>query len=259
MRPIVCVALGVTALAGIVGCDFDTSLAPEVELRVVVDDTGVLPLETDLGYQIELERCRVAIDTIEFTTDGEMHASLLDPLYDLVVPTAYAHPGHYAGGEIVGELTGGIVFDWREGGRELGMATMLQADYSGANFTFARAQPGKGVPPDDRIVGHTFDIAGTATIDGRMYTFEAVLDEDEDRRVVGLPFELTVDDSTDADLGLSFAVIDPHEEDTVFDGVDFAALDDDGDRHVVLEPDTEQYNRLRRNLQVHDHYTVVVK
>jgi hypothetical protein len=259
MRLKTCVALGVAAFAAMLGCDFDTQLAPAVELRVVVDETGVRSHETDLGYLIELERCRVAIETIEFTTDGETHASLLGPLHDLVVPTAYAHPGHYAGGEIVGELTGGIVFDWREGGRELGLATMLQADYSGANFTFARAQPGKGVPPDDPIVGHTYDVAGQATLDGQTYTFEAIVDEDEGRRVVGLPFDLTVDDATDADLGISLAVVDPYEEETIFDGIDFAALDDDGDMHVVLEPDTEAYNRLRRNLQVHDHYQVTSK
>jgi hypothetical protein len=259
MRPIVCVALGVAAFAGTAACDFDTSLAPEVELRVLVDNTGVRPFESDLGYQIELERCRVAVDTIEFTTDGEMHASLLQPLWDAVVPTAYAHPGHYGGGEIVGELTGEIVFDWRDGGRTLGMARMLQAEYSGANFTFTRAQPGVGVAPDDPIVGHTFDLAGTATVDGQTYTFEALVDEDEARRVVGLPFDMLVDDSTRADIGLSLAVVDPYEEDTVFDGIDFAALDDDGDMHVVIEPDTEQYNRLRRNLQVHDHYQVTAR
>lgn len=259
MRLIVCVAVGVAAFAGTSGCDFDTSLAPEVELRVLVDDEGVRPLQTDLGYHVELERCRVAIDTIEFTTDGEMHASLLAPLYDIVVPTAYAHPGHDAGGEIVGELAGNVVFDWRAGGRELGKATMLQAEYSGANFTFARAQPGKGVPIDDPMIGHTFDIAGTATIDGQTYTFEALVDQDEDRRVVGLPFAMIVDDGTDVELGLAFAPVDPREEDTVFDGIDFASLDEDGDMHVVLEPGTEAYNHLQRNLQVHDHYTVTTR
>ncbi len=247
------------AFAGTTACDFDTRLAPEVELRVVVDDAGVRTHRNDLGYQIDLERCRVAIDTIEFTTDGEMHASLLQPLWDAVVPTAYAHPGHAAGGEVVGELGGRLVFDWREGGRMLGMARMLQAEYSGANFTFARATPGGGVAPDDPIVGHTFDLAGTANIDGVTYIFEALVDQDEDRRVVGLPFDMTVDASTHVDLGISLAVVDPYEEDTVFDGIDFAALDDDGDMHVVFEPGTEAYNRLARNLQVHDHYQVTAR
>lgn len=260
MRPIFCVALGVTALAG-TACDFDTDLAPEVELRVVVDSQGLVPATNDLGYQVELERCRVAIHDVEFTTAGEMHAdaSPWQRLHDVVIPTAHAHPGHYAGGEIVGELAGSYVFEWHTDGEMLGMATMLQAKYNGANFSFGRAMPSAAVPADDPIIGHTFDIAGTATIDGETFTFQALVDEDETRHVVGLPLDIEVDDSTDIALGLSFALIDPYEGDTVFDGIDFAALDEDGDMHVVIEPGTEAYNHLVRNLQVHDNYLVTTR
>lgn len=260
MRHIFCVALGVTALAG-TACDFDTDLAPEVELRIVVDSQGLVPATNDFGYQIELERCRAAIHDVEFTTAGEKHAdaSLWQRLHDVVVPTAYAHPGHYAGGEIVGELAGDYVFEWHTDGAELGLATMLEAKYNGANFSFGRAKPSSRVPIDDPIIGHTFDLAGEATIDGVTYTFEALVDEDEDRRVVGLPLALDVGESTDVALGLSFALVDPYEGDTVFDGIDFAALDDDGDMHVVIEPGTEAYNHLTRNLQVHDQYLITTR
>ncbi len=251
------------ALTGLGGCDFDTKLAPRVELDIVVDASGIVEHDNDLGYHIELTRCRVALADIELTTDGEMHASLgqraLDGIHDFFVPSAYAHPGHAAGGEIVGELPGRFVFDWREDGRVLGLATMLVANYSGANFGLSRAEATDGLDPDDPIIGHTFDIAGTATLDGVTVTFEVVLDQDEGRQIIGVPLDLTVDEDTEEAIGLSLAIVDPVESDTVFDGVDFHALDDDADGHVVLVPETEAYNRVRRQLQAHDHYLTQVR
>lgn len=247
------------ALAGVVGlsaCDFDSERAPRVELEVVVDGTRVQAVDTDLGYQVEPTRCRAVIADLEFTTNGEMHAGLGGRIYELLVPTAYAHPGHYAGGEVVGELPGRHVIDWRADGEVVGVATMLEAHYDGANFTFGRASVDDGVASDDPIVGHTFDLAGTATRDGQTWTFEALLDEDEDRQIVGAPLDLDVDASSDEALGLTLYTHDPFEGDSVFDGIDFAAADTDGDGHVVLQPDSEAYNRLRRNLQIHDNYWV---
>lgn len=256
LRPAAALLLGATL--GASACDFESELAPRLELDVVVDGTGVRMHQTDLDYAVELSRCRVAIAGIEFTTEGEMHARadkpVLDSLYDLVVPTAYAHPGHAAGGEVVGELPGRHVFDWRADGEHLGLATMLEANYNGVNFTLTRAAPGDGITADDSIIGHTFEIEGQATRDGQTVTFSATLDQDEGRRVIGVPFELDTTETPDAVIGLSLHLVDPFEPDTVFDGIDFLALDEDGDGVVVLEPDSEAHNRLRRALQTHDFY-----
>jgi hypothetical protein len=244
------------ALLATAGCDFDSELAPRVELDIVVDGNRVQAVTTDLGYDVEPTRCRAVIADVVFTTSGEMHAGLGAHLWDLVVPTAHAHPGHYAGGEVVGELPGRHVIDWRSDGHVVGVATMLEAHYEGANFSFARASVEDGVAVDDPIVGHTFDLAGTATLGEHTWTFEALVDQDEDREIVGAPLDLVIDASSDESLGLTLYTRDPLEGDTVFDGIDFAALDDDGDGHVVIAPDTEAYNRLRRNLQIHDNYWV---
>ncbi len=64
--------------------------------------------------------------------------------------------------------------------------------------------------------------------------------------------------NTDVTIGLSFYVTDPVESKTIFDGVDFFELDDNRDGHVELTPDSEAWSRVRRNLQVHDHYGVEV-
>ncbi len=242
------------------GCAFDSEPAERTTARVVVDGAGVTAIDTDLGYHVELERCRAAIDTLEFTTDGEMHASLLGPVWDLVVPDAFAHPGHAAGGEVVGELPGRHVFDWRDDGSLVGEAILLEAEYSGTNFSFTRARVEDGVTQDDPIVGHTFEIVGTATLDDESWRFSVLLDQDEGRRVVGLPLglDLRADDEEEVELGLELFTRDPVEGDTLFDGIDFALLDEDGDHEVVIEPDTEAYNHLRRTTQAHDYYGVAV-
>lgn len=256
LRPALVAGLLPVVLLG--GCAFDSELADTTTARIVVDGASVIPLHTDLGYRVDLEHCRVAIDTLELTTDGEMHASLLGPVWDLVVPNAVAHPGHYAGGEVVGELSGRYVFDWRADGDLLGEATLLDAVYSGANFSFTRARVEDGVPPDDPIVGHTFEIVGNATLDDETWQFRVLLDQDEGRRVVGLPLELDAGSGEDLELGLQLLPLDPVEGDTLFDGIDFAVLDDDGDHVIVIEPGSDAYNRLRRAAQGHDHYGVAV-
>ena len=49
-------------------------------------------------------------------------------------------------------------------------------------------------------------------------------------------------------------VLDPIESKSLFDGIDFFAMDEDGDGEVVLEVTSEGGARLRRNMQIHDHY-----
>jgi hypothetical protein len=255
--PLVVGLLLPTAL--LAGCAFDSEVAERSTARIVVDGAAVTAIDTDLGYHVEPIQCRVAIDTLEFTTDGEMHASLLRPVWDLVVPDAFAHPGHDAGGEVVGELPGRHVFDWRDDGSLIGEATMLDAEYSGANFSFTRARVEDGVMPDDPIVGHTFHIVGTATQGGETWEFSVLLDHDEGRRVVGLPLALDLaSGEQDVELGLELLTRDPIEGDTLFDGLDFAMLDDDGDHVIVIEADTEAYNLLRRSTQAHDYYGVAI-
>jgi len=258
--PFLRMSVGLLCASPLLGCAFDSELADRTSAAIVVDGTSVVTTDTDMGYRVELTRCRVAIDTLELTTDGEMHASLAIPLWNAVVPTAHAHPGHAGGGEVVGELAGRHVFDWRDDGALVGEAVLLDAEYSGANFSFTRARAEDGLLADDPLLGHTFEIVGTATLDDESWSFTVLLDQDDGRRVVGLPLQLDVDPSVDRDLelGLQLLVDDPTEDDTLFDGVDFAMLDDDGDHHIVIEEGTEAYNRLRRNTQAHDHYGVVV-
>lgn len=249
---------GLLPLTWLAGCAFDSELAERSSARIVVDGAGVTAVDTDLGYHVDPVRCRVAIEGLEFTTSGEMHASLLRPLWDLVVPDAVAHPGHAAGGEVVGELPGRHVFDWRDDGALIGEATLLHAEYNGANFAFTRAKVEDGITPDDPILGHTFEIVGMAMRGDETWDFLVLLDQDEGREVVGLPLDLDVVGDEEVELGLELYTRDPIEGDTIFDGLDFALLDDDGDHVIVIEPDTDAYNLLRRSTQAHDYFGVAV-
>jgi len=242
-------------------CDLDTSLAPRVELDVVVQASQDEIITND-DTTIVLTEARMALDTVEFTTEGEMHAraGFLPALHELVIPTAYAHPGHSAGGEVVGELVGRYVLDLLEPGMVLGSATMLATDYSGANFTFAQAGASDGLEDGDPLIGHTFVLAGTAMRGDVEIEFAAYVDQDEDRAIIGLPLALLATEDSTEQLGLRFDPVDTIEGDTVFDGIDFVALDDDRDGFVELssEQNTEAWAVLRRNLQVHDHYAIEV-
>ena len=240
-------------------CDLDGSVAPRVELAVIANGDGLVDFVTNEGYTIHLTRMRVAFENVEFTTSGELHAALWRPLVDLVIPSAYAHPGHYAGGEVIGEVNGRFVVDWLAHGQVLGDATLLQGQYDGANFVFTRGRGSDGLPVGDALLGHTFDIAGEASKDGQVWSFSTILDQDEGRRVVGLPLDLEVDGGTDVTLGLQLLPVDPFEGDTAFDNLDFAALDEDGDLLVALESGDGAYNTLRKQLQVHDIYYVTVE
>ena len=226
-----------------------------------VDGSAVVPLTTDLGYQVELSAARLTIQDMQFTVAGEAHqTSLLRRMRNALLPRALAHPGHYQGGEVTGELPGTYVVDWLgDDGAELGLATLLAGDYKAVNFTFGRASA-NDVESADPLLLHTAEFRGTATKAGRTVMFSALIDSPEGRQLVGVPFEETVTSQTGSSVALRLVPIDPHENDTLFDGLDFAMLPAASDGTVTLTPDAQDealvaaYELLRRTLQTHDHF-----
>lgn len=232
--------------------------AARVELPVVVDGSALVEAETDLGYELRLDSARIAARDLEFTILGEMHARAARPrpfrLWDLLVPDAFAHPGHYSGGDVTGELPGLFVLDWIAGdGEALGDAALLVGAYHGLNFTFRAAAE---LPASDPLAGHSAQFAGVARKGPAEIAFTALLDLDEDARLIGAPFALDVDEGTELTLGLRLLLRDPSGAATLFDGVDFAALDDDGDGAVEIVPGDAAHNIIRRALQSHVFYAV---
>jgi hypothetical protein len=236
--------------------------AKRVELPVVTDGAGLEAVTTDLGYEVELSDARVVVDDLRFTVAGEVHASLWSRLSEAVIPVAHAHPGHFQGGEITGELPGHFVLRFSPGpSQALGTATLLVGSYRAVDFRLAQANSAD-VEARDPLVGHTALMRGTATQDSARIDFQVVVDSPEGRDVIGVPFEEEVDESMQSALVLRLTPLDSLDQDTLFDGVDFAALDADADGRVVIDPSATDeatvaaYNAVRRALQSHDHFVV---
>ncbi len=234
-----------------------------MEVPVVVDALRLGRVMTDLGYEVEVTEARIAVRDLTFAIAGEEHtASLLQTTYEWLVPPVLAHPGHSQGGDITGEMPGSFLLDWLPGrDTSLGSATLLVGKYSNANFTFSRASEAQ-VSKDDSLLGHTAILRGSAKKDSRRVAFLALIDSPIDRELVGIPFEFDLKEASKVRLHLQLKTLDELEGDTLFDGLDFLALDDESDGELEIIPNAEPeelleaYNLLRRALQTHDHFEV---
>ena len=238
-----------TLALALAGCG--ESAEPErIPLAIEVDPSALPEVANDLGYVVALKQARVAVRDLHFTVQGEEHASLLRRVVDAIVPPANAHPGHLADGTVTGELPGAFTLWFGTGEPHLlGQGTFLPGRYNGMNFGFDAALEG----------GHTARLEGTATRDGKSVAFTANLDVPAGTQLVGAPvaFELSAD--ARPTLVVRFLPKDSGSATTVFDLVDFAALDADGDSAVSIEPGSEAANAMRRALQSHVFYAVHVQ
>lgn len=236
-------ALAVTGCAG-------SEEAAQVQLPVTTAASAT-SAATDLGYAIQIARMRVAVSTIQFTIEGEMHE--VAPRPDI----AY-HPGHSAGGEVTGELPGDFVLTWNgQAQPALGTGTLIVGDYHGANFAFRAADARDSLAAEDPLLGHTFHVTGEIAKAGTTKPFDAVLDVEAGAQIVGAVFESSITEASTAPLALAFFATDPAEGDTAFDGVDFFALPATPAGVIEIRPGSAAHNILRRTFQTHDHYGVL--
>jgi hypothetical protein len=224
--------------------------APRVIVPIIVSTADLAPADTDLGYRVTVTSARLALRDLELAVGGEAHTAAgpgarPDP----------GHPGHEAGGEVTGELAGRFVVDFTDRGAAIGEATLITGDYTSANFTFTRAEVADGLAASDPLLGHTAHLEGVATRNGQDHEFDAVIDLDEDTRMVGAPFPVTITERSSGPIGLRLLTVDPHEADTLFDGIDFAALPE-AQGLSTIAPGQDAHNVLARNLRAHDHYAI---
>jgi hypothetical protein len=257
-------AIALGSLSAIASCE-SAREAPRVERPIVVDGSHVVEVTTDLGFEINLSEARLALADLEFTTAGELHSARLTPgISRFFVASAHAHPGHYEGGEIIGEAKGRFLVDWFEGDEaELATATLIASEYTSANFTFARGDD--ELDSQDLLSGHTAVLGGVARRDGFELAFTFVVDSPEDRLLVGAPFEATIIENEDGEILFRLEPRDELGTSTLFDSVDFESLDADGDGEVLIDPastedaEIDAYNQLKRRLQTHNHYAFVYR
>ena len=258
----------VMMLAALASCT-DASETPRVQLSIRLDSSGLEEaVTTDLGWEVETTTTRVVLEDIQFTIAGEVHtSSLLQKTSDFFITPAHAHPGHYQGGEVTGVLEGAYLADWSNTSEPIGEATLLVGRYEAVNFTLGRGDTAtnEALTSDDPLVGQTALIEGIARKDGQEIAFSFVLGAPTGRQIIGIPFKAEVgEDANGKRLGLRFLPYDKLEEDTLYDALDFAALDGDGDGKISIsessedDADQDAYNTLRRTFQTHDHFEVVV-
>lgn len=233
--------------------------ATRVEIDVDLDDAKLEASTNDLGWTVELTEARIAVTDVQFTILGEMHGAVAW-IPSWIIGRAWAHPGHYAGGDVTGEMTGDFIFDWIDHpGMKLGTAEMLTGVYHGMNFTFRAAGAGDKLATDDPLMGHSAHFSGTARKDDLEIAFIAQLDIDPNTQLVGAPFDLEITKDHQATLLLQFFPEDHVENASLFDGLDFGELDDDGDGKVAIAPGDTAHNIFRRTIQSHVHYNVTTK
>jgi hypothetical protein len=228
-----------------------------VELPLATAASGVVPVDTDLGYAVVLTEARALLRDFTFSVAGEAHVARFS-----LVPVARAHPGHIAGGAVTGEVRGRYVVDFLADGAEIALATLLVGDYSSMSFVFALAST-DDVAGEDPLLGHTAILRGIASRDGSSVEFTFIVDSPEGRELTGAPFEKRVTAETTDAIGLRLLTYDPRGATTLFDGIDFFALDGDDDGLVTVGPESSSeaevnaYNLARRTFQTHDHFDAI--
>ncbi|MEM6957107.1 MAG: hypothetical protein AAF645_15565 [Myxococcota bacterium] len=231
-------------LVPVAGCG-DPSEAERFDVPVqLVPPTEAVT--TDLGYTVTLTGLRAAVANFRFTVEGEIDARA--PVL-FGASTALAHPGHFQGGEVTGEMLGDYVIDWFADDRTLGIAQLIGTEYNAADIDL-RTFEGEGP-----LNGHTAIVEGQAVRGDDTVSFTVAVDAPEGRAIIGIPFEATVGAETSA-LLFSFLMDDPFEDDTLFDGVDFAALAGEGTlvlNAASADDAATAYAAVRRAFLSHDH------
>lgn len=238
--------------------------AQQVELVVETDATELRRVSTNLGYSVELTEARITVRDLTFALGGDLLSrNSLHHAYDWLVPSALAHPGHFEGGDVTGQLPERLLLDYLPGqDKALGTATLLVGDYRSANLIFCRATSSDLEQKDDPLLGHTAIFRGTARKDDSTLEFEALVAIEEGTALVGMLFEARIDGSSAQRLRVQLLTLDEVEGDTLFDDIDFALLDDNHDGHLTIAPakatDTESdaHSTLKNALLVHDHYAI---
>ncbi|OQC41226.1 MAG: hypothetical protein BWX66_00794 [Deltaproteobacteria bacterium ADurb.Bin058] len=214
----------------------------------------------DKGWEVSIEKFWIAFQDLEFTAKGEFHEesgeSALVAIKSWLIPTAKAHPGHAAGGDVTGSLSGEFLVDLVSSPM-LGTATLLEGDYHGVNFKFRRAKA-DDFEEDDVMIDRMAVIVGTAKKDDVEHQFEIRIDPLEaGSEMNGGVFNLKVVEGQDNNLYLTMFLNNPFVGDegqrTFFDGVDFAKLTDGILDTRIAGP------AFSKRLAVHDYWKIQVE
>ena len=242
------------------GCDAPIE-ADRVYLPVRVDASELVEITTDLGYRITLRSAHIALRDIVFHVQGEEHVATHRPsLWNWLISTAYAHPGHFEGGVVTGELLGQFTTNWLDTNTPtLGEATLLPGRYRSFSFTFDQAERGLD-ERDPMLEGHTAILEGTASRDNQDIPFTIIIDSPTGRILADAPADLSITTSTNGVLYFQLLIQSPLTNATLFDGIDFQAYSAAGNAPVTIQPGAPEtegaYHTMVRAFQSLDFYRI---
>lgn len=255
--------LGVASSSGCAGSE-ETRYVHDVPVHA-----GVLhSFETDKGFTIVLDEVELAIHAIHFTQAGEAHEASRRPLLDLLLPVAYAHPGHSHGGETTGELhapaTAHFAFDTPAA--PFGYADLAHGEYDAADLILDRIGSDEScsitAPQTAELdMRPTLRLAGSAEKDEAEYFFSLELLFERCRPITGIPFEAHVTDAGGT-VVMSFDGQSRYEGreggfPTIFDGIEFDSVpaERNASGELLLHTDRPTETTLKARLRSHDFYS----
>ncbi len=239
----------------LVACGGEAEQAQRHDLEVVTDGSALESVETDEGYQVEVESVTLRVRSVEFTAGGEAHASRgLERIAALLIRRAHAHPNHQAGGEVVGELPGPLLLTWRPGQSEVaGTGRFLEAEYQGYNLEFS----GDPIDEDDPLEeGLMARIEGSFDDGGGEVPFVADIEATDTAQIFGGVLRGNIPDDVDTAVALKLLTEDDWTEATLFDGVRFSQvdLDEAGVAQIDIDSEPVAHGMIRIALREHGFY-----
>ena len=175
--------LGHLGLGALAGCDATTGgRIVNLRTQVQVHEATLDGFTNRHGWRVELVAAQLARGRLEFYTGDAPVTALVT---EALVGSAHAHPGHYAEGEILGEVLGAGVIDLLAGVSELPSGRGVSGRLGSAHLTFEPTA----------MNGNAVVVEGVATRDGDMRPFIAraahadVTSHHDAPEVWGCPFE----------------------------------------------------------------------
>ncbi|MEM6733028.1 MAG: hypothetical protein AAF658_15835 [Myxococcota bacterium] len=250
--------LGIPALCACLCACGGGEAASEVTVSVRADSL-ISTADTDLGYQVSVERFAVSLRDFRFVDYGATETAWLEGLSEMLIPSAHAHPGHVQGGDTLGVMEGRFAVDFL-GDAELGKAQLLAADYDALDVGLSVFQESDGVLNDAMPLGLTMILSGTATRAGESVPFEVRVQAPEDRELIGIPFEFEVAADESRTLVLRFSTREPFRPDHhLFDGIDFATMAAPLILAANEREGADSFFVIQRRLLSHDYFEAILE
>jgi len=183
------------ALLLALGCDAGTG-GRRVLFDLEVIPAGTSSFHTSSGWDVALTEACISVGPL-YLYAGEPTATRT-PFYDLLVPSAHAHPGvdHFAGGEARGEWLFSIAIDTIAASPiHLGPVRGIAGSVRTVTLNITPPRP-TTLGPVDCLRGHQAYVVGTARRDTTIVEFEGGLDIEVtgNRQRIQIPAQVELDD-----------------------------------------------------------------